>query len=880
MLHLPKALWLALFAGLFLSSCNLFRHVESTEEPTDVEYRQLDTLSVFGEANPAESPQQEIYKLPRYNASATRTNDLLHTSLDLSFDWENETVNGTAQLKVKPYFYPTHTLELDAKGFEIQSVSLLPSGPASRAGKSLSYEYDGKKLSIQLDREYTRDQTYELEIKYTAHPKAEGGSAAINSDKGLYFINPKGEPGKPQQIWTQGETESNSRWFPTIDKPNERHTQDIRLTVQDRFVTLSNGLLVSSTPAGNGMRTDHWVMDKGIAPYLTMIAVGEWAVVKDRWNGIEVSYYVEPEYEADARSIFPYTPEMLAFYSDILGVPYPWQKYSQVVVRDFVSGAMENTTAVTFMEMVQAHSEDLVDRDMNELIVTHEMFHHWFGDLVTTESWANITLNEGFANYSEYLWMEHKHGRDAAEAHRLEEMDGYLSSRFFHPLIYFGYENREDVFDGHSYNKGGLILHMLRTQIGDDAFFTALKQYLQKNAYTDVEAHELRLAFEDVTGQDLNWFFNQWFYAAGHPELEIEKTYSPENQSLTLHISQVQTPTDEIPAIFQLPFKVDVYMADGSKQTYSFKMDRREQSFQIPASSEPALVVFDTEHSMLAVINYPKTEEEYDFQYKHAPTFFDRKEAIDQLEAMASPLLNEIWSLALNDPAWPLRVRAVENCPATDANIQRIAQLALNDPRVDVRSAALMRLGDTQDKAWMKVALESIEKDPSAAVRGAALTLIYDLDPSRALQAAEQLQNTQSSSLIKSLANIFAESGDPKYLDFFESKFDLMNNFDGIEFVSLYAELALSVNPAAIERAANQLDKGALNSSYMPWYRFGIVSALNKLHTGLVDAIKDIGPEGSEELIKLDEEIKAKINRIRKEEPDKRLKSMYKRFPS
>ncbi len=874
MLHPLKALLLVFLSSLTISACTLFKQAETaSEENLKIEERQLDTLNVFAE-RPQENSSKDIYTLPRYNPSATRINDLLHTSLDLSFDWEKQAVIGTARLKAKPYFYPTSTFELDAKGFEIQAVSLLPSG------KSLNYEYDGKKLSIQLDREYTREQTYEVEIKYIAHPKAEGGSAAISSDRGLYFINPEGTPGKPQQIWTQGETESNSRWFPTIDKPNERHTQDIRLTVQDRFVTLSNGLLVSSTPAGNGMRTDYWVMDKGHAPYLTMIAVGEWAVVKDTWNGMEVSYYVEPEYEEDARSIFPYTPEMLAFYSDILGIPYPWQKYSQVVVRDFVSGAMENTTAVTFMEMVQGHSEDLVDSDMNELIVTHEMFHHWFGDLVTTESWANITLNEGFANYSEYLWMEHKHGRDAAEAHRLEEMDGYLSSRFWHPLIYFGYKDREDVFDGHSYNKGGLVLHMLRTMIGDEAFFTALQQYLQKNAYTDVEAHELRLAFEDVTGQDLNWFFNQWYFAAGHPELNIEKSYSAENQTVSLSISQVQKPTEEIPAIFQLPFRAEVYMPDGSRQSYSFTMNQREQTFRMPAAQEPALVVFDADHSLLAVVNYPKTEEEYAFQYRHAPTYYDRHEAIEQLQQKNSSLLDPIWTLALDDPAWQIRQMAVENCSATDANIQRIAQMALNDPRADVRAGALYRLGDTQDKAWLKVAMESITKDPSAAVRGAALSLIYDLDPYAALEAAEKLQNSKSSALISALAEIFTQTGDPKYLDFFESKFDLMNNFDGIGFVSLYAELALNVNPESIKRAADHLEKGALNANYMPWYRFGMVSALNKLHNGLVEAIIDIGPDGSQQLVQLDEEIKAKINGIKEAESDKRLKSMYKRFPS
>ncbi len=862
-------------SGLLFASCDLFRSAQTAEVPEQlvtIEQRQLDTLQIFAE-RPKKTDAPPAYSLPRYNPSATRENDLLHTSLDLRFDWENEAVIGTAKLKVKPYFYPTSTLKLDAKGFDIKSITLLPSG------KSLRYTYDGKKINIELDKTYTREEIYDLQIEYVAHPRAEGGSSAISSDRGLYFINPKGEPGKPRQIWTQGETESNSRWFPTIDKPNERQTQDIRLTVEDHFVTLSNGLLVSSVPAGKGMRTDHWVMDMPHAPYLAMIAVGDWAVVKENWKGKEVSYYVEPEYRDDAPYIFPYTPEMLTFFSDLLNTPYPWQKYSQVVVRDFVSGAMENTTAVTFMEMVQAHREDLIDRQLNELITAHEMFHHWFGDLVTTESWANITLNEGFANYSEYLWLEYKHGRDEADAHAQDELQGYLSSGSWHPLIYFGYHKREDVFDAHSYNKGGLILHMLRTYIGDEAFFTALHNYLQKHAYTDVEAHELRLAFEDVTGQDLNWFFNQWFFAAGHPELEIQKKYMPEQGLVNLHIKQTQTPTEEIPAIFEFPFFVDVYMPDGSKSRHAFRMNQREQTFTIDVSQQPSLVVFDAQHSLLAVINYPKTAEEYDFQYRHAPTFFDRYEALTALMDEEAPQLNDLFTLALDDPYWGFRQIAVEECNDTPENLQRIAQMVLNDPHSAVRASALMRLGDTEDKAWIKIARESIAKDSSAIVRGAALELLAELDPSEAEIAALNMQNSRSSQIILSIGRIFARSGNPDRLAFFEEKFDAMNNFDGIEFVSLYAELALSINPESIRRVAEQLEKSALNPNYMPWYRFGMVKALNDLHVGLQEAIDDIGEEGSAGLIEIDQQIKNAIARIKKEENNKRLKALYRQYP-
>ncbi|HRF40444.1 MAG TPA: M1 family aminopeptidase, partial [Saprospiraceae bacterium] len=211
--------------------------------------------------------------------------------------------------------------------------------------------------------------------------------------------------------------------------------------MEDRFKTLSNGLLLKQTKNADGTRTDYWKMDQPHAPYLFMVAVGEYAVVEDKWRNVPLQYYVEPDYAADAKAIFPYTPEMLEYFSKTFSYDYPWKKYAQIVVRDFVSGAMENTTAVTFGEFVQKHKMDLVDERTNEKIVAHEMMHHWFGDLVTCESWSNLTLNEGFANYSEYLWLENKYGRDEADYHLLEEWQGYFSSAdmSIHPLIHFSY---------------------------------------------------------------------------------------------------------------------------------------------------------------------------------------------------------------------------------------------------------------------------------------------------------------------------------------------------------------------------------------------------------------------------------------------------------
>ena len=496
-----------------LFACNSTRKV-TFNPPTEEEYelRQLDTLEITASPISAEEAAEEQakgYYHNVYRASHTRKNDLLHTKLELRFDWEKEEVLGVAHLRLTPYFFPINQVTLDAKNFLLHAVRF------EKEGEDLNYSYDQEQVTINLGKTFKKGETYNLYIEYTAQPRKTGGSDAITSDQGLFFIK-SGD--KPVQIWTQGETEWNSRWFPTIDKPNERCTQEMYLTVQDRFTTLSNGLLVSSNDNADGTRTDYWKMDMPHAPYLFMVAVGEHAVVKESWEDTPLEYYVDPEYKSDAKNIFAHTPEMLTFFSDKFGLKYPWQKYSQIVVKDYVSGAMENTTAVIFGDFVQRTARELAD-EHNDNIVAHELAHHWFGDYVTCESWSNLTLNEGFANYSEYLWLEYKYGKEEADYFMYSERDDYLFSarNETHPLIEFEYEDKEDMFDAHSYNKGGAVMHMLRNYVGDQAFFAGTQKYLQDNALQAVEAHDLRLAFEAVTGEDLNWFFNQWFFRQGPP---------------------------------------------------------------------------------------------------------------------------------------------------------------------------------------------------------------------------------------------------------------------------------------------------------------------------------------------------------------------------
>ncbi|HEY0244145.1 MAG TPA: M1 family metallopeptidase, partial [Mucilaginibacter sp.] len=459
------------------------------------------TPAIAQQAIPVNDPLLKIYR-----ETPPKINDLIHTKLDVRFDYKKRYLYGKEWVTLKPHFYPTDTLRLDAKGMDIKTIAIVKNGK----NVPLKFSYDSLTLAIHLDKVYHNSESYTIYIDYTSKPNElkVKGSAAINDAKGLYFINPDGtEKDKPTQIWTQGETESSSAWFPTIDKSEQKTTDEISMTVPAKYVTLSNGRLASQKNNADGTRTDTWKMELPHSPYLFMMAVGDFKVYHDKWRNKPVDYYLEPKYAPYAKEIFGMTPELMEFYSKTLGVDYPWNKYAQIVVRDYVSGAMENTTATLHGEYVQGTHRELIDSyyDAGRSTIAHELFHQWFGDYVTTESWSNLTVNESFADFSEMLWAEHKYGKDEADAHSYTALVSYLSNpeNKTKDLVRFYYDDKEDVFDLVTYQKGGRILNMLRNYLGDAAFFKGLSSYLKTNAFKTGEAQQLRLALEDASGLDL-----------------------------------------------------------------------------------------------------------------------------------------------------------------------------------------------------------------------------------------------------------------------------------------------------------------------------------------------------------------------------------------
>ncbi len=696
-----------------------------------------------------------------YRESYARITNLVHTKLDVKFDYDKAFLYGKEWLTLKPHFYPSDSVLLDAKGMEIKEVSVVKGTEKAK----LKYAYDGMQLNIKLDKTYTRNDSYMLYIEYVSKPnelKVEG-SAAITDAKGLYFINPKGEEkDKPTQIWTQGETEANSVWFVTIDKPNQKTTEEIYMTVPSKYVTLSNGLLKSQKNNADGTRTDYWKMDQPHSPYLFFMGVGDYAVIKDvPYKGKEVSYYVEKSFAPYAKGIFGNTPEMIKFFSEKLGVDYPWAKYSQIVGRDYVSGAMENTTATLHQESAYQNNRQLADGNIWEETIAHELFHQWFGDLVTAESWSNLTVNESFANYSEYLWDEYKYGKDYADAHNFEDMQGYImSGSDKKDLVRFHYSNKEDMFDAVSYNKGGRILHMLRNYVGDDAFFKSLNNYLTTNKYKAGEAGQLRLAFEEVTGKDLNWFWNQWYYGSGHPKLKITYNYDVPGVA-KVYVEQTQK-SDKV---FKLPIAIDIYTG-GNKVRQNVWIENKLDSFSFPYSSKPELINVDADKILLAEKTDNKSEENILTQWKYAKTYLDRREALDFFAKKSMPELSK----GLNDKFADLRQYTMQKIAATPYKkdgvvLETIEGIAKKDADKKTKAAAISYLAKNGDAKYLPI-YQAAVTDSSYSVAGAALKGLVALDAANAYNLAKKYSLNAKGALGTTITDILISQGTEADFDF------------------------------------------------------------------------------------------------------------------
>lgn len=761
----------------------------------------------------------------------TKYFDLIHTDLKLQPIWENHQLKGEAVLSLVPHFYSQSKITLDAKSFNLSKVACIQ-------GKKilpLNYDYDRRKLTIQLGKTYHRKDTLRLVIHYIANPDSVVTFAgkAISDEKGMYFINTNQEKkGVDMHLWTQGETEANSAWFPTLDHPSQKHSQRIAVTCDKNLVSLANGKMTSTKQNPDGTKTDVWEQKLPHSVYLSVLVIGNFKIVKDKWRNKEVSYYMEPKYESMARPIFGRTPEMIAFFSKKLGVDFPWDKYSQVIVHDFVSGAMENTSAVTFNTMFQKDMRELVD-DNDDETIAHELFHHWFGDLCTCKDWAHLTLNESFANYSEYLWHEYKYGMDEAQAYWYRDLGGYMasSSRKRESLIRYDYGKPDDMFDVITYQKGGKILHMLRKYIGDEAFFAGLKLYLTRFAYKTAEYHDLRAVMEEITGEDLRWFFDQWYLKGGHPTLTT--SYLVKNDTITLHL--VQKHNFDTGFIYRLPLDVKI-LSDSGISSSRILFNKRKDSFQFIAKGFQGIIP-DGENALVGYKAETKTIDEWIFILKNSDQYLDQATAMRKLgqkkskeevrDAVYESLSSDkprIRGLAIDliDEEW------LSKSPKWN---KKLIEIAENDKRGANRADAIEKLGANKSLEDYKELFIKAMEDSSYLVEENAFRIYAKIDSAGALERAKKMIFSNSYNILGASFSIISKTKDTTLLPLFSQAID---HASGYKLLAIYSHLGRFVTTMSDEVYLPRVESfKKLASSSKETEKFSGKYALNALNTEL-----------------------------------------------
>jgi len=650
----------------------------------------------------------------------SRDYDLQHSKIALKFDTGLKKVIGDVTHSVSILKDDTKKLVFDSVGLTIQSVTLNKT--------AVKFETTDVKLIVPLGTSAKKGDKLDVEIKY------EG-----KTTKGVYFILPdKDYPHRPQQIWTQGESEDTRYYLPIYDYPNDRLTTETILTVPANWTTIANGKLVSVKDAGNGMKVWDWQETLPSSTYLITVVAGEFDEVKDIWRGKPVTYYA-PKGRGDRLKInYGRTPQMLELFTKKLGVDYPWEKYAQAMVDDFVAGGMENSSATTNTSSSLIHPtlapEYATGQDP---LISHELGHQWFGDLVTCKDWGNIWLNEGFATFMETLWAESYFPKDQAEYDRWSGIREWFeqANLWTKPLVRHDFDDSSE-FDGNAYGKGGLVLYMLRHQIGEEAFYRGLKHYLEVNRGKNVVTADLVKAIEEETHTNVDQFFTQWAYGAGAPKFDLGYKYDDAKRQVILKVKQTQKVEGRV-GIFRIPTDVEITTAAGAR-VYPITISKTEEVFALPADSTPTMVLFDKGGHILKSAEFHKEKKEWLYQLKNATEFADRADAIGALSKLKddADVDASLGETVRNDKAWGVRATSADALGErkTPAAAKQLLESLNGATEPWVRNRIAAALGNFKDNAEVSAKLDELAaSDKSYRTRAAALQALGKVKAPNAL---------------------------------------------------------------------------------------------------------------------------------------------------
>ncbi len=661
----------------------------------------------------------------------SRDYDLQHSKIVLQFDLAERKIQGVVTHSLSILHGGTSRLVFDSVGLSIHGVTL--------SGKPAKFETTADKLFVPLSAPARLGEKFTVEIRYDGKPK-----------KGLYFILPdKNYPNRPKQIWTQGEAEDTRYYIPTYDYPNDRLTTEMIVTVPAEWVTVSNGKLVSVSDAGKGQKTWHWLESLPSSTYLITLVAGEFDEVKEWWRDKPVTYYA-PHGRGDRLHVnYGRTPAMIELFSKKLGVDYPWEKYAQAMVDDFVAGGMENSSATTNTSTSLRHPK-LAPEYFNgeDNLISHELAHQWFGDLVTCKDWGNVWLNEGFATYFEYVWNEAHYGKDQAEYERWEtarELAGE-AGLFAKPIVRHDF-NDSSEFDGNAYGKGGWVLYMLHQQLGDEAFYRGLRHYLEVNRGKNVVTADLAKAVEEATAINIDKFLGQWIYGAGAPQFDLRYTYDEARKEVKLEVKQTQKVEGRV-GIFRVPVDVEIATATGVKSS-SITVGKEDETFSFPVDGPPLQVLFDKGGKILKTADFHKDAKEWIYQLKNGPELADRADAAVALGKTKNDesAVASLGDALRTDRAWGVRAVAAEalgDLGSPTAAKQLLSALdKIEEPWV--RNRVVNALAKIKDNSEAAARLESVAReDKSYRARAAALQGLGQLKTTNAYAALDTAVASES----------------------------------------------------------------------------------------------------------------------------------------
>jgi len=684
-------------------------------------------------------------QFPPVHHPRDRFYDVLNYRLTLDVDLETKTLSGDMEITLVPIPPLFDVVRLDAAAMSVSRVKV--------NGIQTNFSHNGDTLSVPLGKPFGPADTLTVTVTYsvTAPPK------------GLYFSGPdESDPEKPWQLYSQGESLENHYWIPCYDFPNDKATSEMIVTVKSGFTAISNGRFLGAEKDLTGTRTTyHWKESLPHVSYLISLVVGEYELVADEWRGKPILNYVYKSNVADAPRSFEKTPAMMDFFSELTGYPYPWEKYGHVIVQDFIYGGQENVTISTLTDNTIHDSRAHLNRNSDGL-VAHELAHQWFGNLISFRDWSEVWLSEGFATYLTLLSEGNDKGEDEFSYQLKRTQDNVMSSDVGdrrRPTVTKRYITPDNLFDNRIYGKGACVLNMLRKTVGDELFLKSLRKYVSDYAFTSVETNQFRLVTEDVSGQNLDWFFDQWIYGAGYPKFDISSRWDQALRAVTVRVAQTQE-TDSLTGLFRTPVEIQVWV-NGNPESYVEMISDTVHEFTFPAYQEPQLVIFDRGSNLMKSAVFHKGPDQWMYQLTHAADVADRVAAVSELRwTVDTPAVKSALVAAmLGDRFWGVRYEAA--LALADSKLSQPAPemlTAYGDRDARVRGAVVRALGNFGGEDAVRTLRHAFENDSSYTVIVNAIASLVKCDSANSRQlcldglARDRVDNSVRNASLRGLA--------------------------------------------------------------------------------------------------------------------------------